>query len=145
MRPHAKQLGKALCPEHCTTSPVGIQSTQPQVSLTFSKGISMHIEVSTDNTIDGSEALTNLITDLVQQELAHLDGHITRIEVHLSDPSTGTTGPEEKHCMLEARLKGHQPTVVKHAALTLEQATKGAARKMKSSLESALGKLSDRH
>ncbi len=105
----------------------------------------MHIEVSTDNNIDGSEALATVIKGLVQQELAHLDEHISRIEVHLSDPSTGTTGHEEKHCMLEARLKGQQPTVVKHAALTLEQATKGAASKMKSSLERTLGKLSDRH
>ncbi|WP_138934280.1 HPF/RaiA family ribosome-associated protein [Roseovarius arcticus] len=105
----------------------------------------MHIEVSTDNNIDGSEALATVIKGLVQQELAHLDEHISRIEVHLSDPSTGTTGHEEKHCMLEARLKGQQPTVVKHADLTLEQATKGAASKMKSSLERTLGKLSDRH
>ena len=105
----------------------------------------MHIEVSTDNNTVGSETLTNVIEDLVQQELAHLDQHISRIEVHLSDPGTGTTGHEEKHCMLEARLKGQQPTVVKHAASTLEQATKGAASKMKSSLESTLGKLSDRH
>ena len=104
----------------------------------------MHIEVSTDNSIDGSEALTNLIHGLVQHELAYLDEHITRIEVHLSDASTGKTGQEEKHCMLEARLKGHQPTVVKHAAMTLEQATKGAAGKLKSSLVSTLEKLSDR-
>ncbi|WP_138936642.1 HPF/RaiA family ribosome-associated protein [Roseovarius arcticus] len=105
----------------------------------------MHIEVSADNNIGGSEVLTNVIKSLVQQELAHLDEHITRIEVPLSDLNTGTTGCEENHCMLEARLKGHQPTVVKHAALTLEQATKGAASKMKSSLESTLAKLSDRH
>jgi hypothetical protein len=105
----------------------------------------MHIEVSTDNSIHGSETLTNIVKGLVQEELTHLEDHITRIEVHLSDPSTGTTGQEEKHCMLEARLKGQQPTVVKDSAATLEQATKGAANKMKSALESILGKLSNRH
>jgi hypothetical protein len=46
--------------------------------------------------------------------------------------------------MIEARLEGRQPTAVKHAAPTLDQAAKGAADKLKSSLESALGKLSDR-
>jgi hypothetical protein len=45
--------------------------------------------------------------------------------------------------MIEARLAGSQPMAVKHAAATLDQATKGAADKLKSSLESALGKLSD--
>ena len=104
----------------------------------------MHIEVSTDNSIDGSEALTILIRGLVQHELAYIDEYITRIEVHLSDASAGHTGQEEKRCTLEARLKGHQPTVVKHADVTLEQATKGAAGKLKRSLESTLGKLSDR-
>jgi hypothetical protein len=103
----------------------------------------MHIEVSTDNSIDGSEALTNLIKGLVQHELAYLDEHLTRIEVHLSDARTGTTGQEDKHCMIEGRLKGRQPAVAKHAAATLEQAVKGAADKLKSSLESTLGKLSD--
>jgi hypothetical protein len=47
--------------------------------------------------------------------------------------------------MIEVRLKGQQPTVVKDAAATLEQATKGAAGKMKNLLESTIGKLSDRH
>ncbi len=105
----------------------------------------MHIEVSTDNNIDGSEAFTNQIKGLIQSELAHFDEHITRIEVHLSDASIGKTGPEDMHCMLEARLKGRQPMAVKDAAMTLEQATKGAAIKLKSALESILGKLSDRH
>ena len=110
-----------------------------------SKGPSMHIEVSTDNSIDGSETLTDSIKDMVHHEMAHLEEHITRIEVHLSDASASNTGQEQKHCMLEARLKGRQPTVVKHAAVTLEKATKGAAENLKSLLESTLGKQSDRH
>jgi hypothetical protein len=105
----------------------------------------MDIEVSTDNSIDGSEKLTAVIKDLVEQELTYLRAHISRIEVHLSDPGNGTAGDTEKHCMLEARLKGQQPTVATHTALTMEQATKGAATKMKSALGSILGKLADHH
>jgi ribosome-associated translation inhibitor RaiA len=104
----------------------------------------MHIEVSTDNSIDGSEALTNHIKGLVKNALVHFGDQITRVEVHLSDADAGKTGQDDKHCMIEARLEGSQPTAVKHAAATLDQATKGAADKLKSSLESALGKLSDR-
>ena len=103
----------------------------------------MHIEVSTDNSINGSEALTNHIKELVKIALVHFGDPITRVEVHLSDANAGKTGQDDKHCMIEARLEGRQPTAVKHAAATLDQAVKGAADKLKSSLESALGKLSD--
>ena len=104
----------------------------------------MHIEVSTDNSIDGSEALTNHIKGLVKNALARFGDQITRVEVHLSDANAGKTGQDDKHCMIEARLEGSQPTAVKHTAATLDQAVKGAADKLKSSIESALGKISDR-
>ncbi|MEH6648019.1 hypothetical protein [Sulfitobacter sp.] len=105
----------------------------------------MRIEVSTDNSIDGGEGLTNVIKDLVQHEMMNLEDHISRIEVYLSDSGGGSTGETEKHCMLEARLKGQQPTVVTHNALTIEQATKGASSKMKSALGSILRKQADHH
>lgn len=104
----------------------------------------MHIEVSTDNSIDGSEALTNQIKMLVKNALVHFSDQITRVEVHLSDANAGKTGQDDKHCMIEARIEGRQPTAVKHAAATLDRAAKGAADKLKNSLESTLGKLSDR-
>ncbi|QGX99199.1 hypothetical protein EI983_13355 [Roseovarius faecimaris] len=104
----------------------------------------MHIEVSTDNSIKGSEAITAQITGLVQNDLAYLAEHITRIEVHLSDANADKSGPDDIKCVLEARLKGQQPMAVTDSASSLEQATRGAAGKMKSALESTLGKLTDR-
>ncbi|MEN8741617.1 MAG: HPF/RaiA family ribosome-associated protein [Phaeobacter gallaeciensis] len=104
----------------------------------------MHIEVSTDNSIKGSEAITTQITGLVQNDLAYLAEHITRIEVHLSDANADKSGPDDIKCVLEARLKGQQPMAVTDSASSLEQATRGAAGKMKSALESTLGKLTDR-
>ena len=100
----------------------------------------MHIEISTDNSIDGSEALTNKITEMVQHELAYFKEHITRIEVHLSDANADKTGPDDMHCVLEARLRGRRPTVVKEAAESSEKATRGAAVKMKHALVRILGK-----
>ena len=91
----------------------------------------MHIEISTDNSIDGSEALTNHIKGLVKNALVHFGDQITRVEVHLSDANAGKTGQDDKHCMIEARLEGRQPTAVKHAAATLDQAAKGAADKLR--------------
>ncbi|WP_305511610.1 HPF/RaiA family ribosome-associated protein [Shimia thalassica] len=111
--------------------------------MNIQKEISMHIEVSTDNSIEGSEALNSLIRGLVVSELARLDYHLTRIEVHLSKARSASTGQEEMHCVIEGRLKGRKPVVANDTATTLEKAAKGAAGKLKSSLDSTLGKLSD--
>ncbi len=105
----------------------------------------MHIEISTDNNISGSDGFTAHIKGLVQSSLIHFATQITRVEVHLSDSNAGKTGPDDKHCMIEARLEGRQPTAVTHIAATLDQAVKGAADKMKRSLESTLGRLRDDH
>lgn len=103
----------------------------------------MHIEISTDKNIDGSDALTTHTKDPVNNALANFSDRITRVEVHLSDANAGKTGQDDKHCMIEARLEGRPPTAVTHAAATLEQATKGAGDKLKHALESALGRLRD--
>lgn len=105
----------------------------------------MHIEVRTDNSIDGSEGLVRHTKELIQHELAHVSQHITRAEVHLSDANADKTGPDDMQCMIEVRLEGLQPTVTKDAGATLEQATKGAAIKMKHALETILGKRAEVH
>jgi ribosome-associated translation inhibitor RaiA len=105
----------------------------------------MHIEIRTDSNIDGTDALTTHIKEVVQKALAHFAERITRVEVHLSDTNAAKTGPDDKHCVVEARLEGRQPTVAKHTASTLDQAAKGAADKLKNSLESSLGRLRDGH
>ena len=72
--------------------------------------------------------------------------HITRVEVHLSDENSNKkigTG-DDKRCLLEARLTSRQPIAVSHQAATLEQAIDGAAKKMRHSLETVLGRLGNR-
>jgi hypothetical protein len=120
------------------------RTAHPKLRQGKLKDHEMHIEVSTGNSIDGSEGLTSHIKDLVQHELANMEKHITRIEVHLSDDNADKSGPDDIQCMLEVRLEGLQPTVVRQSASTVEQATKGAAVKMKNALESILGKRADR-
>jgi hypothetical protein len=46
-------------------------------------------------------------------------------------------------CLIEARLVDRQPEAVSGRAATIDQAFSGAARKLKRSLEGALGRLSD--
>ena len=103
----------------------------------------MLIEISTDSNIGGSDSLSAHIKELVQKALDHFADRITRIEVHLSDANAGKSGQDDKRCMIEARLEGRQPVAVTHAAATLEKAAKGAADKMKRSLDSTIGRLRD--
>jgi ribosome-associated translation inhibitor RaiA len=91
--------------------------------------------------IDGSEALTAQVSATLTQALARFDGHITRLEVHLSDANGGKTGPHDQRCMLEARLEGRQPVAVTDHAATLQQAVHGAGQKLAHLLDSSFGRL----
>jgi hypothetical protein len=66
---------------------------------------------------------------------------ITRIELHLSDENAGKEGPEDIKCMLEARLEGKKPIAVSNFADTNELAVDGAINKLKTHLETILGKM----
>lgn len=104
----------------------------------------MHVEINTDNTITGNAELIADLAAAIRHELAHFESHVTRIEAHLRDVNAGKSGPDDIECTIEVRLKGQQPVIAKDASDTLEKATKGAASKMKSLLDTAVGKLKDR-
>ncbi len=104
----------------------------------------MKIQVNTDNHIAGSEELTEQAKATVEGTLGHLAEHITRVEVHLSDENSDKGGSHDKRCMVEARLKGHQPIAVTDEAETISLAIDGAAGKIKRSLDHTLGRLNDR-
>ena len=102
----------------------------------------MKIQINTDKNIPGNEALTHSVETILEQVLARFSDQITRIEVHLSDEnSAAKAGMVDKRCLLEVRLAGRQPASVSEQAQTVEQAVRGAAQKMLSSLESEMGKL----
>lgn len=102
----------------------------------------MKIQINTDKNIPGHEALAHSVETILEQVLARFSDQVTRIEVHLSDEnSAAKAGMPDKRCLLEARLAGRQPVSVSEQAQTVEQAVKGAAQKMVSSLESETGKL----
>lgn len=101
----------------------------------------MQVLVNTDNHINGREALTTKVEASVENSLRHLQSHITRVEVHLSDENGHKGGGDDKRCVMEARIEGHQPVAVSHSSDSLNQAVDGAAKKMKASLTSTLGKL----
>ncbi len=103
----------------------------------------MQIQVNTDDNVQGREELARRVEAEVTNTLGRFSDQITRIEVHLSDINAGKSGGNDKRCLMEARLAGRNPEAVSHEARTLNEAFTEAARKLRRSLESTLGRLSD--
>ena len=103
----------------------------------------MQIQVNTDHTIEGHEALAARIRGIVGSALSRISDHITRVEVHLTDERGPKSGKNDKRCMMEARLEGRQPIAVTDEAATLDLAVDGAADKLARLIEHTLGKLYD--
>jgi ribosome-associated translation inhibitor RaiA len=98
----------------------------------------MQIQVNTDHHIKGSEKLAAHVKGVVVSALSNLSDRISRVEVHLSDENGGKAGPDDKRCMMEARVEGHQPIAVTHQSDTVDEAVDGAAEKLSKSLEHML-------
>jgi len=103
----------------------------------------MTIQINTDRNINGNEKLEAYFISSTEEALARFSEHITRIELHLSDENGTKEGPNNKRCLLEARLAGRPPIAVTHQADTIEQAYKGSMSKLKAALETILGKLKE--
>jgi len=101
----------------------------------------MTIQFNTDHNIHGTEKFRDPLIAYIAAELADYNDQIMRIEVHLSDENANKGGPNDKLCMLEARLKGMEPIAVKNEANTSELAVEGAVEKLKNSLETIIGHL----
>ena len=87
----------------------------------------MQIQINTDKHIDGNEAMSSHIEAVVENAVRHMKDSLTRVEVHLEDENGGKTGIDDKRCLMEARLRSHQPVAVSHRAGSIHQAVDGAA------------------
>jgi len=101
----------------------------------------MQIQINTDHNVQGYESAAATVRDTVENALTRFSSHITRVEVHLGHENGTKRGSDDKRCMMEARLEGHQPIVVTHHAASLGQAIDGAAEKLLHRLERTLGRL----
>jgi len=102
----------------------------------------MIIQLNTDKHIAGSSALTTEVERKLSDTLKWYASRLTRVEVHLSDLNSSGSGPDDKRCVLEARVAetGMQPVSASHQASTVALAVDGAAEKLARALSSALGK-----
>lgn len=101
----------------------------------------MKIQFNTDRTIVGDERNEDYFSAQIAEGLERFASHITRIEVHISDQNGKKDGRNDMLCLLEARLEGRQPIAVSDQADTIEEAVSGAIDKLKTSLETILGRL----
>lgn len=101
----------------------------------------MHIQFKTDKNITRSDELIVSSTSLIIEELSRYSNQITRVKVHLSDENGTKYGVNDKRCMVEARLAGLKPMAVIGYANTHEQAVFGAIDKLKTSLDTIIGRL----
>ena len=101
----------------------------------------MTIQINSDNNITGTEGLSSFVESTVAETLKRFDNYITRVEVHLNDENGNKSGINDKRCMLEARLEGMQPVAVTAHGNTIQEALKSALNKLKSSLDTTLGRL----
>jgi ribosome-associated translation inhibitor RaiA len=103
----------------------------------------MEVLINTDHNIDGGAEMISYFKTEIQEDLERFSEHLTRIEVKISDENGDKSGDKDKKCVLEARLKGMQPIVVTSHEETVKKAVKDATNKLKKSLETVMGRLSD--
>jgi ribosome-associated translation inhibitor RaiA len=101
----------------------------------------MTIQFNTDNKVTVSEELRAPLISSISEGLSRFSHQITRVEVHLSDENGDKEGLNDKRCMIEARLAGMKPIAVTNHGNTHEQAVEGAVEKLKTSLDTILGRL----
>jgi hypothetical protein len=120
--------------------PARLFSVGAPLTFNFDRSHAMQVQVNTDNNTDGDQALAAWVSTTVESALSRSSDHVTRVEVHLSDENGHKSGQDDKRCMMEARLAGHQPVAVSHCAKTLDRAVNGAADKLTRLVESVIAR-----
>ena len=90
-----------------------------------------------------SETLTRCpltVSAVVGEALTHYRNQITRVEVHLADEIGGKSRPDDKRCMMEARIDHRKPIAVTHHANTVDSAVHGAAKSLAKAIDHAIGR-----
>lgn len=101
----------------------------------------MQVQVNSDHHISGSVELADDVRSVVEDGLGHLSERITRVEVHLTDENSSKHGANDKRCLMEARVKGHDPVAVTETADRLDLAIHGAVKKLHKSLSHLFDRL----
>ncbi len=104
----------------------------------------MEIKVNTDSHITGSEAMTEKFSVELRKKLNRFSEYITGADIFFADENRGKFGTDDKRCTIEVRPKNMNNEAVTHYADTLDHAFNGAVDKIRSLLDTQIGKLQSR-
>jgi len=97
----------------------------------------MQIKVNTAET-SVTDALHQRVVDRVTRAVRHVGRTVTRVEVHLRDDKRGRRGQDDRRCLMEARLAGHDPLVVEASGRDLYRTIDRASEKLARALDRAV-------
>lgn len=101
----------------------------------------MLIQFNADRNLTIHEDFNNKLSAHLKEKLKRFTEHITRVEVHLSDDNGSKQGPDDKKCLLEARVEGRPPVAVSASGNNYELAVDAAVNKLKAALDTIFDKL----
>lgn len=101
----------------------------------------MIFQLNSDRNIKGDERLAEIAERIVAKELGSLVARLTRTEVYLQDVNAAKGGPDDIRCVIETRPDGMNPSSVTSNGADIESAIRGAAKKLRSLLDSEIGRL----
>ncbi len=101
----------------------------------------MTIQINTDKTLTSEKRTYDFFSSQITEAFQRFKSQITRIEVHLKDENGKKDGYNDISCLLEARLEGRQPIAITNQANTIDLAITGAIDKMKTAIETILGRI----
>ena len=103
----------------------------------------MHIQVRTDDHIQGGESLASWLQEETASRLSRFRENVSRVEIYVSDTDAGKTGAGDKRCVIEARPNSRPAIAVNAEADKVASAFVAAIDKLARALDTDLGKLKD--
>ncbi|MGW4579005.1 HPF/RaiA family ribosome-associated protein [Rhodococcus aetherivorans] len=103
----------------------------------------MQIQLNKDSHIQIDDDIARRLEEELESALNRFADRITRVEIHLSDENADKFGTTDKRCLLEARIAGQQPIAVTHNVGSVKEAFDGAVHRLRSLLDSKLGRSTD--
>lgn len=101
----------------------------------------MLVQVHTDKHIEGGERLNHYVTETITGSFDRFADKLSRVDVHLSDENAGKSGSDDKRCLIEAKVDGHNPIAVTSFDATVEKALHTAIDKTASALDTMFDKM----
>jgi ribosomal subunit interface protein len=98
----------------------------------------MHIQVTTDNHVAGSDRLHTHVQSVIENALGRFGNRVTWVEVHLGDENSHKTGGV--YCGIHAKLAGAETFNASADSGNIDQALDAAVDKLVKVIDRKLGK-----